>query len=378
MAASASRYPQRAVQTPPDAEAALAAQIEGVIGTWDNPAAERDIFGTADPAQIAAVVGAFCLTHFGAPVAAPLFYASSIGAVFGLELTDGRRVVVKAHQPDQPSAFLAAVQQVQRVLVDHRYPCPAPLLGPVPIGRGHVTVERYAADGEFRNPHDPDVRRAMAHHLARLARITRGLVGTVAAAQPPAAPSAPDALWPKPHSVLFDFAATTAGAEWIDDIGWRAKRFLAGASVDGAASTAGRPVIGHNDWSAKHFRFAGSAVRVIYDWDSVRVEPEPVLAGRAAKNFTMTYGTPWEGRVPMAPTLDELRAFIADYEATRGAPFTAAERRTAYAAAAYSMAYTSRCGHAIDPRDGPTAPLPPGSYRAALATYGETLLANPS
>lgn len=42
----------------------------------------------------------FCQHEVGSAVAEALFYQSSIGAVAGISLMDGRRVVVKAHQPD--------------------------------------------------------------------------------------------------------------------------------------------------------------------------------------------------------------------------------------------------------------------------------------
>ena len=52
-----------------------------------------------------------------------------------------------------------------------------------------------------------------------------------------------------------------------------------------------------------------------------------------------------------APTLGEARAFVADHEAARGGAFAAAERRLVGAAFAYSVAYTTRCGHAFGKRE---------------------------
>lgn len=346
--------------------AALAGHITAVIGEWEDPAIERAIFGTADPERVARKVHDFCTAHLGAAIAAPLFFASGQGAVFGLRLTDRRRVVLKAHPPEQPLAFLRAVHQIRTHLASSGYPCPPALLGPAPIGSGHATVEACIDEGDYANPHEPAIRRAIAEQLASLVELTRQWVGMVPLTEPRNIPLPPDVLWPTPHCVIFDFRATADGAEWIDDLAWRAKRELVHA--------VGRDVIGHNDWSVKHFRFVGSTVRVIYDWDSLTAELEPVLVGRAARGFTMTYDTPWQGNVPMAPSLDELRAFIREYEAARGALFTAQEWRTAGAAAAYSMAYTSRCGHALDPRDGTGADFPPGSFRDALSRYGEALL----
>lgn len=227
-------------------------------------------------------------------------------------------------------------------------------------------VESCLDAGNYRNPHEPVVRQAIAGHLAQLVALTRPLAGTPDAQALVRDPLPPGVLWPKPHSVIFDFEATAAGAEWIDDIARRADQML--------ETPAGDVVIGHTDWSAKRFRFVGDGVTAIYDWDSLVSDHEPVLAGQAAHAFTATWNTPWENRVPMAPTFDELLAFFREYEGTRGAPFSADERRTADAAAAYSIAYTSRCGHARNPLPGPDAALPPGSFREALRAYGERLL----
>jgi len=60
---------------------------------------ERSMYGTADPQEIARLIGAFCVAHLGAGIDASVFYASSQGGVSGIVLADGRRVVVKAHAP---------------------------------------------------------------------------------------------------------------------------------------------------------------------------------------------------------------------------------------------------------------------------------------
>jgi len=47
-----------------------------------------------------------------------------------------------------------------------------------------------------------------------------------------------------------------------------------------------------------------------------------------------------------APTLDEARAFVRDYEEARGKMFSTDERHLCGACFAYACAYTARCGHA--------------------------------
>ncbi|MCU0687336.1 MAG: hypothetical protein MUF34_34675 [Polyangiaceae bacterium] len=115
-------------------------------------------------------------------------------------------------------------------------------------------------------------------------------------------------LWPTPYSKLFDFDATARGAEWIDDV----------AAAARAVAPAGAIVIGHADWRAEHVRFRGDTVAVAYDWDSLARDRETALVGSCAHAFPANWAR--EGRT-QAPTLDEARAFVADYEAARGQPF---------------------------------------------------------
>jgi hypothetical protein len=83
-----------------------------------------------------------------------------------------------------------------------------------------------------------------------------------------------------------------------------------------------------------------------YDWDSLCHERETILLGSVAHAFTAD----WSIDDPrQAPSLDEARAFVADYEEARGQPFTPLERRIVSAAFTYGVAYTARCGHALDP-----------------------------
>lgn len=325
---------------------------------------ERLIYGASDPEEIAHAVDSFCAAALGARIDAYLFFAVSQGDVSGLELADGRRVVVKAHTPAWTPVFLDAAHRVQRRLADGGFPCPRPILGPTRLGHGYATVEELVDDGDDADAHAPAVRHAMATTLARLVAATRdltdapGLGAALRSRMPFRRPD--DGVWPEPHSPIFDFAATTAGAEWIDRIAARAKAALA----DGA----GEEVIGHTDWSAQNCRFMGHALRVVYDWDSLMLDKEPIIVAGAAMTF------PFNWRLPgprVAPSPDEARAFIAEYEEARGAPFTAAERETLAAAATYSLAYGARIEHSLRPDQ---TDVPAGGARARLALYGDAFL----
>jgi hypothetical protein len=165
-------------------------------------------------------------------------------------------------------------------------------------------------------------------------------------------------LWPIPHNALFDFEATAAGAEWIDEIAGKARKIL--------DNSPGRMVVGHADWSAKHFRFKDGKVGVIYDWDSLRLDKETNLVGHTATHFPYTEYFD----VPRRASPQEARLFVEEYEIARAKPFSERERIAVSAAAVYGLAYTARCEHAIDPGGKNLR----GSFREALARYGEEYL----
>jgi hypothetical protein len=264
------------------------------------------------------------------------------------------------------------MQAVQRHLAAAGFPAPEPLAAPEPLGHGIAVAETLLDTGGRADAHDPAIRRAMGAALARLVALCRplagldGLRGNLMAMRP-------GELWPVPHDGRFDFEGTAAGAEWIDRIAARARR--------ARDRDVGDLVVGHTDWRVENMRFAGGAVSAVYDWDSLAIQREPVLAGGVAHLFTsdFTAGPGWAQR----PTLGEALAFLADYEAARGAPFGAGAHAVARAALLYAMAYTARCEHsdaltdfgARPPRPPATVPAPPpDSARAFIAAHAEALL----
>jgi Phosphotransferase enzyme family len=293
---------------------------------------EEALFGGV--AETASALESFCVEFLGSPVRACLFYSSHIGAAAGLELADGRRLVVKAHQTwMSDAAHLRAVVLVQRRLASAGFPCPRPLLGPVPLGAGLATVEEFLDQGEERDAHQPSVRPAMAkllHHLLCVA-------GSPPSGMGPGFLQRHHDLYPRPHHRRYDFEATAAGAEWIDRRAAEALAVLRDARMPN--------VVGHHDWSTKHLRWEGNQVVAVYDWDSLGVAPEPVVVANAAAHFSATWDIP-VSRV--WPTAGEREAFLADYQAARGRAFTHQERRIVDAAVMYQLAYTSRVEHSIN------------------------------
>jgi hypothetical protein len=329
--------------------------IAAWIAKWDDHFVEPAVFGTINPHLIADLIDIFCQKVLGATVAEYLFYTSSMGAVCGVRLVDERRVVVKIHQASHSLGFLQAMVQVQRYLIAQGYPCTKPLIDPQPFGNGFATIEEFADEGVYHEDYNPKIRRSMAEALAQLIQLTM---------RPGAMPDLPldvldkrlpaGVIWPTPHSKLFNFEATAAGAEWIDEIAREAQEIkLRGA---------GQLVLGHVDWAVKHFRYIDKRISIIYDWDSLAFEKEPIIVGHAAGYFTYTE----HFERSRQPTDEESRAFIAEYEIARGQPFTPEEHQTLNAAKLYELAYSARCEHALHPDE---TSYEEGSYRSLLAQY---------
>lgn len=319
----------------------------------DNPAFTRSILGTSDPEKVGRRLNSFCEERLGSGVGAVIFCYLSVGASFGLRLTDGRRVFLKAHPPERPAEYLEAVHRVQGHLHKRGFPCPRPLAGPAPFTTGFATVDEFVAGGEVPDAHDPITRRKMAgllHDSMELARAVPDVRGLERGWPWPAK----DRLWPRPHNALFDFEATADGAGWIDAFAARAK-----SVVDGFE---GRTVVGHTDWTVDQMRAEGGEIFAVYDWDSLRPEKEVVVVGIAASNFTST----WSREVPNPPDPGETQAFVEDYEEKRGEPFSEKEREAIFAAAIYAIAYVARCEHAVDAGGRDYR----GSFREALPRHG--------
>lgn len=271
------------------------------------------------------------------------FVAASAGATFGVRLRGGARRAIKVNALFRDEAYFAELQLLQAALRESGYPAPLPVRR-----HGTTTVEAWLDEGVFRDAHEPEVRAALARELLRFVELA-----TATGVRPRRTYLRPDgAVWPKPHNALFDFEATASGAEWIDEIGR--------VSI---VPPAGREVVGHLDWAAKHLRFDEALLpTAVYDWDSVTVECEPLVAGQAAASFT--YTEELDPPVARWPAVEESLAFLEEYERARGAAFSGEERRVARAACLYLRAYAARCHHAVggDPAE------------IALAEFAEAFL----
>lgn len=328
------------------------AVIARSVAAWPGDTLlEERVFGTPSADAIVAHLDAGCREWLGAGLTRALFAHKSIGVVYGLELSDGRRVVMKGHAA-RPGGEgwerIAACTRLQSALHEAGYPAPRPLVGPVPMvatGGGTATFEELVEGGPA-DAHVPAVRRALARAFAELIRLATPLSSD---ALPEAWWTRQDAgMWPPPHSHIFDL--TVPGGEWIDDLATRAR--AAFARVPWPMSVV------HSDWSVKNVLFENGRLTAVLDWDSLRLEPEAHAVGAGATHFTAT----WHLDVPKAPSFEEMEAFIAEYEDARATPFTASERRAVAAGAVHALAYTARCEHG----NRVTPPRAPGEFTRLL------------
>ncbi len=292
---------------------------------------------------------------------ASLFYHSSVGCVFGVRLRNGREVVIKAYRGRWSTSFLTDVQRAQEQLSRSGFPCPIPVRPPRPIGNvagSSAIVESYLADPGMSARSDSKARAVSANGLARQIKSCRDLVLPRLMNHP--LRQTGDGLYPEPHSPLFDFAATSEGAGWID-------AFAAGARSQRDEDT-GDMVSAHCDWSARNVRLDDTGLLAVYDWDSLALVPESTAVGQAAVTWSVT-AEPDGFEFPPA---SEVAAFFRDYEHSSGRQMTDAERRAAAGAAVCTLAYIARCEHSSE-MTGTARPDQIGA-RDRLASDGDRIL----
>ena len=311
----------------------LRSAIAALLADAADVCLARSILGTDDALAIASRVEAYVAATLGVRVAGCASFTQSVGAVFVLDLADGRRVVLKAHA--HAHRGLDAAYAAQDQLARAGYPCARVLVPPRPWPGGVAAVMAYLDAPVADDPHAPATRRALAAGLARITELCRD----IDAADLPHVTPMPGALYPPAHNALFDLAAP--GGEWID-----ARARAARAVLD---ATAARPVITHGDFSAANVRVCRGDVVAVFDLDSLEVIDEAVAVARTAVHFTYTGEPPWTW-----PSREQARAFVEDYERARGIRL---DRARLDAAAIYALAYTARCEHSIAPAPAPMAAL---------------------
>ena len=298
-------------------------------------------------------LAAWCRRWLGAEPRRSLFELRQLSCVVGLELADGRSVVVKARPPIER---LTACVMVQRRLWERGYPCPQPLAGPAPLGDLAATAESYQPAGDPL-PRNPDSPRRFAEALAAL---------VAAAPDPTTLPSLDPAppwvgwnhdqpgTWPLPDNLDADLNAVD-GPAWIDDAAQHVRALLLASALP--------LVVGHADWESQNLRWQNERLVAVHDWDSVVVLPEAAIAGAAAAVFPAD-------RQPLSDAnVAESEAFLTAYAATRGRPWSDEERCVGWAAGLWVRLFNAKKAVVRDPAS-PVVDRLAGEIDARLAVAG--------
>lgn len=323
------------------------------LGSAEGDSLLVELFGTPD-AAVAAGALLNVVGSIGRPIGVCLVRVSS-GVVVGFDLEGALdRVVVKVHRKHLMPR-LGSVLRAQRILGAAGIPVATPLVAaPRLVGSGAALIETWRADGESVDVRPSARRRAIA-------RCSFAISGTLDADHFPDLVPTRAGRYPPPHSPVFDFEATSAGAEWID--------LLADVALaeQAALSGVGRRVVAHSDLRPENVLLDLSGtdplVSTVYDLDSLVVDAEPWLVGGTARAFS----TNWSRPDPMLPTVSDIDGFVRDYEGIRGIAFSADETQLARVGALHALAYSARCEHAMFP-DGSPAPWGPG-WRSLLKHF---------
>jgi Phosphotransferase enzyme family len=275
-------------------------------------------------------VAEWCRATLGSAPVKSLFDGGYLSLVQGLQLADGREVVVKIREN---SPRFEGCALVHRRLFDAGFPCPEPLSGVAPI-TSRLTASAEAlvrADQQL-----PDSGRGAVPFAEAFARL-------LALAPPPS--DVPDLwpplpwtgwnheegrLWPWPDDKDVDLN-NVAGPAWVDDAGRRAR--------DRLQAVVGAQGVGHGDWYAGNIRWSGNVLAVVHDWDSVIIDSEAAMVGFAAAVFPTTHAGD-------EATVEETDAFLAAYQSASGRRFSRDERETTWAAGVWLRAFDTKKQHA--------------------------------
>jgi hypothetical protein len=256
----------------------------------------------------------WCLDHLGSEPAVVLFQLQQVSMVFGLRLSGGAEVVVKA-RADNGRAVSCVAAQAQ--LAGRGFPCARPLTPATGAGSLAVNAEEFRPGGEVLAGDSPDVAVRYAEVFFWLMAELAGLTVAPPLPNPPWVrwDHADPGVWPaigfldgRDQSVVPAYVAQVAGRA-------RARLLAAGLPC----------VLGWADFEAQNLRWHGRQVWAVHDWDSLAWQPEAALAGAASGSFASA------GPPVLAP-VESSEAFLVAYQDIRGHMFTAVEQEVAWAA----------------------------------------------
>ncbi len=267
----------------------------------------------------------WCAEWLNSGVASTLFTTGHLSHVAGLRLHDGREIVVKVRAAEQR---LVGCTDTQRALWQAGFPCPEPLVGPVPLLGYAASAEVFVPGGDVL-PVDGDAVTRYADLLATLIRLAPELPASALAPNPAwvAWDHGQGGIWPAPDDRDDDLNAHPETG-WLDETAIRIQQRLRRMEPV-------RPVVGHGDWEGQNLRWIGREPWAVHDWDSVVRAPEAVIVGLAASVWPC-------GAEPRAATVDESEAFIDAYQQSAGRRWSVDEIEASWAAGLWVYAFNTK------------------------------------
>lgn len=302
---------------------------------------------------VAAELPGWCERWLGARPRRTFRLDGRLSIVVGVQLSDGRRAVVKVRPASQR---LVGCAWVQAHLSRAGSPVPAPLAGPVPLGDLWASAEAMVGGGH-QLPRGPWSPAAFARALAALVRAAPAPARGPSLDPPPAWlwwDHLENGLWPRPQTTPRDLNRHP-GPAWLDELAGRARSVLCAGGLG--------DVVGHGDFESQNVRWWGGRLHVVHDWDSAVCAPEAAIAGAAATVF------PTRTHVGDTAGLRASRAFMASYAAARGSAWSRRERQTFWAAGTWVAAYAAKVALA-EGRGGPALRLRKEAQRRAELVGG--------
>jgi Phosphotransferase enzyme family len=269
----------------------------------------------------------WCQAHLHSSIESNIFETGFTSRVLGLRLRSGREVVLKLRPFTRR---LLGAAEVHSRMWRSGFPCPQLLGPPRRFGSNWITAESLVPGGQVLT----DAAAAPELYAAALADMV---------ARTPAVEDVPDllpppawlhwghseaGLWPRPEVQQVDLNQLTSPS-WLLDAAQRSRHRLSQCSE--------APLVGHADWWSENLRWNGHQLHVVFDWDSITSQPEPIIAGAAAYMFAATTFE-IEGSAPAADVSQSER-FLVAYARARGRAWSREKWETAWAASVWVAAY---------------------------------------
>ncbi len=133
---------------------------------------ERAVYGAVTSLELRAFLDGWTTGRLGSPIKEVRFRAGRIDVVWGVELEDGRAVVIKTHRPPVDIDAARGANDAQRLLATAGFPCAVPLAGPDEV-EGRILTAETLMDGHAPDGRVPANRLLLAEGLARHIDILR-------------------------------------------------------------------------------------------------------------------------------------------------------------------------------------------------------------